>query len=95
MKLKRNKEVALKVWINDSVFADETWTAMTAVDEDSAYVLIKDPGSPNTLKIKITQYSKVEGEPEPEATEAETVETAEEDSDEEVEGLSDEAEEGA
>lgn len=80
MKLRRNNEVALKVWINDSVFADETWTAMTAVDGDSAYVLIKDPGSPNTLKIKITQYDKVESEEspaEPEVVEEEQTEDPE------------------
>ena len=60
MKLKRNERVALKVWINDSVFADEKWIAMTAVEGDSAYVFISDPGSSNTMKIKITEFAQVQ-----------------------------------
>lgn len=75
MKLKRNERIVLKVWINDAVFADEKWTAMTAVDGDSVYVHISDPGSSNTMKIKITELPEakrpIEEKKEPEKKEPE------------------------
>jgi hypothetical protein len=63
MKLKLNKEIKIKAWLNEQMIADENWTIYSEDQGDTLYIFIKDPNSTNQVKLRIEKSSEIEESP--------------------------------
>jgi len=57
MKLKRNREITIKSWLNETVISDENWEVYSEEIDDSVFIFAKDPTTGNQLKIKMEKIT--------------------------------------
>jgi hypothetical protein len=65
MELKRNRQISLKAWYNQSELVDgsENWEVFSKDEEDTLYIFVKDSNG-NELKLRIDKTAEIKGESE-------------------------------
>ena len=66
MELKRNKQISIKAWYNQSELVDATekWEVFSKDEEDTLYIFVKDKINGNQLKLKVEKTAEIKGESE-------------------------------
>ena len=74
MELKRNREVSVRAWYNESELVDESenWEVFSKEEEDIMYIFVKNPKTNNQLKIRIIKSCEIKDS---ETKDSETKET--------------------
>lgn len=62
MKLKRNREITIKAWLDQTVLSNEDWNVYSHDEGDIMYLFAKDPSTGRELKIKIEKFFNKDSE---------------------------------
>jgi hypothetical protein len=64
MELKRNREIRIKAWYNQSelVTDSDKWEVFSKDEEDTLYIFVKDSLNGNQLKLKIEKSAEIKEE---------------------------------
>lgn len=62
MNLKRNREITIKSWLNQTQITDDNWEIFSNDDDDVFYIYAKDPKTGNELKLKIEKSVEISDE---------------------------------
>ncbi len=58
MNLKRNREITIKSWLNQTQITDDTWEIYSRDENDILFIFAKDPKTGNELKLKVEKSTK-------------------------------------
>jgi hypothetical protein len=66
MELRRNRQISIKAWYNESYLVDESdkWEVFSKEEDDVLYIFVKDSVNGNQLKLKIEKSAEIIGESE-------------------------------
>ena len=61
MELKRNREVSVRAWYNESELVNESenWEVYSKEEEDTLYIFVKNPKTNNQLKLRIIKSCEI------------------------------------
>ncbi len=64
MELKRNREIRIKAWYNQSELVNDSdkWEVFSKDEEDTLYIFVKDSLNGNQLKLKIEKSAEIKEE---------------------------------